>query len=446
MPLSKNSKGLKLLLLGTLSSIAYYFFAYRLERTDTVQLLVVYTLLFGLFYLTVTNFKDHFKLLTVLAVAVRLIFIAAIPNLSQDFYRFIWDGRMILGGFNPYLYTPDSFLSLGQYPIAQATELHHHMGQLSAGNYTNYPPLNQLCFVIAGLFTGNSIMGSIIVMRTMIILADMGTLFIGRKLLNTLNISSNKIFWYILNPFIIIELTGNLHFESIMIFFLVASLYLLHQNKWQVSAIFLALSISVKLIPLIFLPLFFKKLGLRTWVFFCVIVIGTLFITVVPFVSMEFLKNYTNTVFLWFQKFEFNASVYYIIREIGYIFRGYNEIAIIGQALSFITLFFVLITASLRKNESTSGLLHSMLFVLAFYYFTTTTMHPWYLATPLFLSLFTKYRFPMVWSFVIFLSYFAYVNTNNQENYWLVILEYTIVYTVFFYELYSNNKATKNLP
>jgi hypothetical protein len=104
----------------------------------------------------------------------------AIPNLSQDFYRFIWDGRMILEGFNPYLYTPESFFVNGEFPIAQAQELYVGMGSLSASHYTNYPPLNQLCFVIAGLFASKSILGSAVALRLIIIAADFGTLHFGK--------------------------------------------------------------------------------------------------------------------------------------------------------------------------------------------------------------------------------------------------------------------------
>ncbi len=443
MPLEKNKKSVMLLLLGFLSCIAYYVFAYQLVRLDTIKLAIFYTLLFGLFYVTVTQFKENFKLLVLLSVLVRLILIAAIPNLSQDFYRFIWDGRMILAGFNPFLYTPISFIEIGQFPVPQANELFQGMGTLSGGNHTNYPPLNQLCFVIAGLFSANSILGSVIIMRLITISADIGTLFVGKKLLDGLRLPSHTIFLFILNPFIIIELTGNLHFEGVMIFFLVLSLYLLHQNKWQMAAIALAFSVSIKLLPLIFLPLFFKKLGFKKWVAFCTVVVGITVLLFTPFISTEFLRNYTDTVALWFHKFEFNASIYYVLREIGYTFRGYNEIAIIGKIISIAVILFVLVFAMLKKNMSAIGLIHSMLFVLAFYFFTTTTMHPWYLATPLLLSIFTNYRFTLVWSFVIFLSYFAYVNNNNQESYWILIIEYGVVYSVLFYEICTQQKGTK---
>ena len=446
------------LLMVLLCLVFYWVFAYNLVRTDYVKLLSLYIALFVLFYKLVQRFKNNSSFLTYLAFGFRAIFILAIPNLSQDFYRFIWDGRMILEGFNPYLHTVESFISQGQFPVDQAQELRAGMGFLNASHYTNYPPINQLCFVIAGLFAGKSILGSVMVMRIIIIAADFGTLYFGKRLLQQLKIPVYHIFWYILNPFIIIELTGNLHFEGIMIFFLIWSMYLLYSGKWSWAAVVLALSISVKLIPLIFLPLFFqwftkqdasisyfnrisKLLG-----FYSIVGITTLLLFA-PFHSSQFIENYTQTVALWFQNFEFNASLYYIAKAIGYSFRGYNEIAIIGKATALIVLLFVLAVTFIRKNKSFIALITAMLLVLSFYYFTATTIHPWYLATLLILSVFTKYKFPLVWSFVIILSYLAYVNLNSadkSENLFVIALEYTVVYGVFIWEVFIK-KAPRNL-
>ncbi|WP_445734505.1 mannosyltransferase [Mariniflexile sp.] len=489
-----NSAFLKLnripLLWAFFSVLFYISFAYDLVRTDYVKLLMLYSALFFLFYKLVGILKTRLVFLTWLAFIFRAIFVLAIPNLSQDFYRFIWDGRMILEGFNPYLFTVESFTGKGIFPVAQAQELYEGMGKLNASHFTNYPPINQLCFVIAGVFAGKSILGSVIVMRLLIIAADFGTLYFGKKLLEKLNIPVYNIFWYVLNPFIIIELTGNLHFEGVMVFFLVWSLYLLHSGKWKFAAVVLGLSISTKLIPLLFLPLFFKwfmrknevstalnqtnddeiafhkKIGKelslsaqnigKNWIpafagmtnlfVFYIITILTTLLLFAPFYSEAFISNYSKTVALWFQKFEFNASLYYIARYIGYLFRGYNEIAVIGKTIPILVVLFVLIISFFRKNKSTVQLITNMLLVLSFYYFTATTVHPWYIATLLILSVFTNYKFPLVWSFAIILSYLAYMNTNNTENLWMIGLEYLIVYSVFIWEVLLNKKAMKINP
>ncbi|RCT54087.1 mannosyltransferase [Winogradskyella sp. KYW1333] len=431
-----------------LSSILYLIFAYDLARTDTLKLPLLYVGLFVFAYLVIKSSGFYFRILVIASVLFRLLFLFAIPNLSQDFYRFIWDGQMILSGLNPYLSTPDYQMELGALTnFPNQLELYHGMGSLSASNYTNYPPLNQLCFVIANLFPGHSILNSIVGMRILIIGADLGTLYFGKKLLEKLNIPSGRIFWYILNPFIIIELTGNLHFEGVMVFFFVWSLYLLHCRKWLISAIILACSISIKLIPIMFLPLFFKwfkkengKVNFKKLIKFYSVVGVTLILFFIPFFSMEFITNYSKTIGLWFGNFEFNGSIYYLAREIGYAITGYNEIAIITKIFPLISLSIILYFSFFRATHTITELATSMLLTLSCYLFLSTTVHPWYLTTLIILSIYAAYRYALIWSVVIILSYFAYADIDYTENLWVLAFEYLIVFSVFIWEVVLKKK------
>tara|TARA_B110000003_G_scaffold208536_1_gene207400 strand:+ start:7291 stop:8643 length:1353 start_codon:yes stop_codon:yes gene_type:complete len=436
-------------LLISISSLFYFLTAYFLDRTNFSQLLTQYLILFIIFWYLVTKEKNNFTLLVITAIVFRLIFLFAIPNLSQDFYRFIWDGRMSLEGLNPYLYLPETFINKSNLPIKQAVDLYAGMGTLNGSHFTNYPPINQLNFFIAALFANSSILGSVIVLRLQIILADIGIIYFGKKILEKLKLPVQNIFLYALNPFIIIELTGNLHFESVMLFFLVWSLYVLLQKKWIVAALIFGLSVAVKLIPLLFLPLFYqwftkvkKSTGILKFVSFGTIVIILNIVLFLPFLSSNLLPNYSKSVRLWFQNFEFNASIYYIAREIGTLFRGYNEIAIIGKIIPIVVVIFLLIITFFRKNKTPQQLITALLIGISFYYFTSTTMHPWYLATMVVLSVFTNYRFPIIWSYVIVLSYNAYANNPWQENLWLVMLEYLLLYGFLFWEIIQTKKKS----
>ncbi|MDD7913647.1 mannosyltransferase [Polaribacter ponticola] len=431
-------------LLIFISILFYFLFAYFLERSEFYYLIFLWFSLFSTFYLLIKSKTISFSTLVGISVVFRLIFLFAIPNLSQDFYRFIWDGRMILEGFNPYLSLPETYIQQGLNPIAEASELYAGMGEMNGSHFTNYPPINQLCFLIAAFFSSKSIFGAVIVFKLILILADIGILYFGKKLLEKLQLPIKNIFWYILNPFIIIEMTGNLHFEPVMLFFLIWGLYKLQQQKWIIAAILIACSVSVKLIPLLFLPLFFQWfvkndktffLGFKKLIAFYAIIIGTIILLFIPFYATELIENYSNSVGLWFRNFEFNASFYSLFREIGYLFRGYNEIAIIGKITPILTILFLIIITFFRKNKTKIQLITALLFGLCFYYFTATTVHPWYIATPLILSVFTKYKFPIVWSLMVILSYQAYLNTPWQENLWFVFLEYLIVFGFLIYEI-----------
>lgn len=425
----------------SLSSVFFYLsFAYDLQRTDFPKFIMLYGALFFFFYKIVQISKNNFAFLTVLVVLFRLLFLVATPHLSQDYFRFIWDGRMMAEGLNPYLSLPQDFIRSGEFPVAQAEELYRGMGELNGSHYTVYPPLNQFIFLISTLFS-NSIFGAIAWMRFVIILADLGTLYFGKKILERLQLPAHHIFWFLLNPFIIIEMTGNLHFEGAMIFLLLWGFYLVLSGKWKTAAVLLGFSASVKLISLIFIPMFFNYLGWKKFLVFGSLAGLSFGLLYVPFLSDELLKFYFTSLNMYFNNFEFNASVFYIVRWIGYQSKGYNIIRVFGMVAPFVVLGIVLAIAFFRKNKTFQQTVISMLLAISVYYFMATVVHPWYVAVLLILSIFTRFRYPLAWTLVVMLSYFAYSNPDFKENFWLLAIEYVLVFGWLGYELFFFRKA-----
>ena len=426
-----------------LAIISYFYLGYFIERQQ-------FDLLFGLYFLVFSSFiylieyYHNPKNLFGLGIVFRAILLLATPFLSQDFYRFIWDGRLIVAGINPYEYLPNEIInSIANFPDSRL--LFDKMGSLSASHFSNYPPINQLFFAIADVFAGKSILGSVLVFRIIIVLADIGIYYFGQKILVHFNQNPNKIFLYFLNPLVIIELTGNLHFEGVMLFFLVFGFYFLLKNNWVLSALFIAISISVKLLPLLILPLFWQKIGIKKSIVFYGLIIGFNILFFLPFVNNHLISNYLETISLWFINFEFNASFYYVIRAIGFYFKGYNIIVSVGKIIPIITILVILFYAFFRKNNTLNLIINNALIVLTIYLLLSTTVHPWYIINLVLLSVFTNYKYAIAWSFTVFLSYFAYSNNLFKENMSLIFIEYFIVFgfillSIKNYGLYKTKK------
>ena len=152
---------------------------------------------------------------------------------------------------------------------------------------------------------------------------------------------------------------------------------------------------------------------------------------------------------LYFRKFEFNASFYYVVRFIGYQTKGYNIIQTAGPALAQLTIVFILFYSLLIDPKKTS-LPQSMMWILFWYILFSTTVHPWYIVPMVFFSMFTNYRYPIYWSFLIFFTYLGYSQQGYLEVQWVVFIEYTVVLLIaaieirrsgYFLELYNKVRS-----
>ncbi len=408
---------------------------YGIQRFESLPLLSVYAVCFLAYSMLVYTTRTQKQVWWLLGVAVlcRLLLLPAIPNLSDDFYRFIWDGRLWHQGVNPFAFLPSDLI---KKPLADSLPgINEALYQsLNSPDYfTIYPPVNQLIFALATWIFPDSVVGSVLVIRSFILLTDVCNLWLLYILLKQAKLPVRNVLLYALNPLVILELTGNLHFEGVTLCFLLGSLCLLQKERWVISAIFFAFAVCTKLLPLIFLPLYLRRLGWRKALYYYTVTGMTTVLLFFPLLSRELIEGMSTSLGLYFQKFEFNASIYYLMREIGYYRKGYNVIATAGKQLAVSTFVLILVFTWLEKNRRLPA---AFMWVLLIYLLLSTTVHPWYVIPLLAFSTFTPYRFAWLWSGLIFFSYAGYTAGGYTENLVMTALEYTLVLGMLGYELY----------
>ncbi len=424
--------------LATLFLGAIAYLGYQVTQADFYAILGCYIIAFAVYALVLwaelTPKQLQFWL--IIAIVARFLLLWGIPNLSDDVYRFIWDGRLWLNGINPFEQVPSYYI---ENKIALNSITPELYAELNSPNYfTIYPPIAQLTFFLSCWLFPNSVLGSAIVMKVFLFAFEIGNLFLLLRLLKHFKLPAQNALIYLLNPLIIIELTGNLHFEGAMIFFLLLSIWLILNRKNAIVTAGLAMGAAVasKLLPLLFLPLYLRRLNTKRSLLFYVITGLTVVALFLPLLGELFFQNFGDSLNLYFQKFEFNASVYYLVRWLGYQYKGWNMIADIGPALAICTLISILILTFLEKKPTWERLPVMMLFAISIYLSFTTTVHPWYVALPLMLCGFTRFRFPVLWSALLVLTYINYSYYEYYENLWVVALEYIIVWMYFIWELF----------
>jgi hypothetical protein len=193
---------------------------------------------------------------------------------------------------------------------------------------------------------------------------------------------------------------------------------------------------------LLFLPLLLPVLGWKRSALFFLGTALFLALGIYPLYFPEFTANYAATLKLWFSNFEFNAGLYNAVEWVA-VWQGakpWEFIKSYGAVVPAITALVTLAVSAHPAMKQPKYWFSGALLVSCLYFFTATTVHPWYIIFPLLLGIFTNYRFVILWSATVILSYSAYGTSDVQERPLILLVEYLPVFGFMTYEILRNNK------
>lgn len=187
-----------------------------------------------------------------IAVTLRLTALPMEP--SDDFWRYQWEGRIQAAGFNPYLQAPND------PQLASLRDEFPEWGKINHRDFSAiYPPGTELLFRAL-----SSISTSALLYKLVFAAADLGTVALLLQLVGGTTRYA-AVAAYAWNPLVAYSFAGAAHFDSLMILPLVGGILLLTRfeaenarAKWLIAlavAALFGLAISIKLIPLLLLPL-----------------------------------------------------------------------------------------------------------------------------------------------------------------------------------------------
>lgn len=433
---------------------------YSVERYQTAHLMAGFGLLFGLYLLLLWGAKEISLMpLLILGAVARLLLIPAIPSLSDDFYRFLWDGHLLLEGLHPFSHTPEWYMQKGA-PVVQGLTPELYESLNSKSYFTIYPPLAQGLFVLAAGIGGTDLLTGVIVLRIPILLAEAGTIWLMLVLLKRYRLPQSRVLLYALNPLVILELVGNLHLEAFAIFFLMLLMWAVsgltkfrmqpdgsvskaarRNSNWTMNsrksiwaAIAFAGAVASKLWPLLLGPYLLLKMGWKKswlWLLLSAVLLLLLF---APVFGEPLLEGMQNSLSLYYQRFEFNASLYYVLRALGLWVLGFNPIQQVGPLLALLATGLILYYSWKAKVWGWSTA-KTLMLLYGLFLLCATTVHPWYVLPLVALMPLTNFRFPLFWSGLAFLTYAGYTAKGYTEPLALVALEYVLVFAVLIWEV-----------
>ncbi|RJP36114.1 MAG: hypothetical protein C4548_16370 [Desulfobacteraceae bacterium] len=334
-----------------------------------------------------------------LAAALRLLFLFQDPELSDDIFRYLFDGMMLLEGANPYAAAPDAVITENPTLTALIPLVNHaHLA-------TIYPPAAQFIFATGAFFGGT------LAMKLVLMIMDLAACFLIIRILNQLHLPASRAVLYAWHPLPVIEIAASGHIDAAAVCFLMLALTIAlygvkfsEQNTagagiakrsagWKgiiiavTAGACFAAAVLVKWIPLLFLPGVLLMIRGRLRKYWIIGFALTAFAMTAPFWP-EIQNSYT-ILSVYLAHWEFSGFTFRMLRETvgsGYTARlilatcGAIAVGVIYARLFFRDLSWISDKIPAESDEPQRALpvLKSFYAAAFAWLLMSPTLHPWY--------------------------------------------------------------------
>jgi alpha-1,6-mannosyltransferase len=269
------------LFLGLVSTLAYggmvaLFWSTGTLRDGQTPVTISWYLLAFVAYLGAILWAEKWGFSTrwmwVGAVLFRLLLLFTRPTLSDDVYRYLWDGYVVYQGISPYAYA------------IEAPELDHldvSVRDLANNTWMSSPYMPSAQLLFASLATAFPL-HPLVIQVTMVVF-DLGAGWLLARLLAVAQLPARRLLIYLWNPLVVVEVAHGAHLEAWMALLTLLSLTFtfLEVNRKRdlgrwLAPLFLALATLTKILPAILFPILFWHWNWRQRLAYVVLTLGLL--------------------------------------------------------------------------------------------------------------------------------------------------------------------------
>jgi hypothetical protein len=280
----------------------------------------------------------------------RLALIPSAPTLSEDVYRYLWDGRLVAEGVNPFPKAP-SDPALARFQDRLLRRLNH------PDVPTIYPPAAQYLFAAAAAVRPDPLQWKLLLLGLEgLLTASLASLLRRRGL------PAERLLLYYWNPLVIVESFGSGHLDLAAAGFLLAAVALAERGRHAAAGGALALAVGVKYVPALVAPYWLRRRSLGL----LLAAAAGVCLLFVPFIGAG--ASLWSGLLTYSRHWEFNGLVYPLLRELG-VSAGNART---GLAVALAAAVFAV---SIRAR-SASGAAIASFTALAL---LSPTLFPWYL-------------------------------------------------------------------
>ena len=339
----------------------------------------------------------------VLAAVWHIEFLRVPPGADDDIHRYVWDGRLQRLGYNPYLVVPSD-------PAAKGLHTPETRSLNNPDLPSPYPAGAQLFFRAV-----TAIQESTFALKAAFVVCDLAIVLVMLDILRYTRQGAHLVLAFAWNPLLAIEVAGSGHIDIVGALLLMVSAAALVRRWRATAAVGLGLAVAVKFLPIVLLPLYWKRVRIRDAAL-AAAVVGLLY---VPFLNHSRIP--LGSLGTYVQGFRFNGPVFAALVRVAP-----------AQLLAGLAVLVGLVTATWLRSAAADWSPHIFAWPMAASLVCAPVVFPWYLLWPLPFLTSASTLLITVWTMSIIPTYFQWHLSALGRPWgalpgWVMLLEYGCV-------------------
>ena len=321
------------------------------------------------------------------------------PGLDDDIHRYVWDGRVQRFGYDPYVVVPSDPALAGLHTSETRTLNNPEVP-------SPYPAGAQLFFRVV-----TAIHESIFALKVAFVLCDLAIVLVLLDVLRCTRQGEHWVLTYAWNPLLATDVAGSGHIDIVGVLLLLVSVATLVRRWRAVAAISFGLAVAVKFLPIVLLPLYWKRVRMRDAAL-AAMVLGLLY---VPFFNHGRIP--IGSLGTYVQRFRFNDPVFAMLERMT-----------APQVVAGLAVLVGFLTAIWMRRKSAEGSADTFAWPMAASLSCAPVVYPWYLLWLLPFIRSTSTVPIIIWTLSIIPTYYVWhlrtVGRPWLVPTWIMVMEY----------------------
>lgn len=300
-------------------------------------------------FFSTQRFSRHVVVIGLILAAVWHVEFLRLPS-DDDTHRYVWDGHLQRLGYNPYLVIPGD-------PAAKWLHTPETCNMNNPDLPSPYPPGAQFFFHAVTM-----VHESTFAMKVAFVICDLAIVFVLLDILRRTQQAEHWVLAFAWHPLLATEVAGGGHIDIVGVLLLLVSADALVRRWRAVAAMAFGMAVAVKFLPIVLLPLYWKRVRIRD----AALAAAMVALLYVPFLNHGRIP--IGSLGTYLQNFRFNDPVFATLQRI-----------VSPQLVGGLAVLLGFLTATWLRRSSPEWSPDVFAWPMAASLLCAPTIYPWYL-------------------------------------------------------------------